>query len=95
MQTGYFGVDHPILTWCILGYILVAGLITWPTIRPGLMRIYRSHQLMPPGIGPIDQAETAVRNRIGFEFFILIVALIIGPLGGWVYAAYRWSRREH
>ena len=68
----------------ILLYIVIAGLVALSLMRPILVRWYDSSTWFIFGKGPVDILIRQIGFRIGFEFFILAVSFILGPIGLWV-----------
>jgi hypothetical protein len=43
---------------------------------------------------PTDILFKQVIARVGFELFVFGIACVVGGLGGWIYAVYRFTQRS-
>ena len=84
-QTGAAANDD-ISGWTIVLwiYVLIAGFITWSTVRRPLINWYRSSVWLVSGKGPIDILLKQVGYRLTFELFIFGLACAFGAFGGWL-----------
>ena len=80
---------HPVWGTIIAIYIVIAGLIMFPTVRRPIMRWYRSQTWYVRGGDPIEVMFKQIGMRFSVESFAFMLACLVGGLGGWIYILLR------
>lgn len=76
-----FVQEHPVLFKFLVGYAIIAGVITLRLVRPPLINWYHSTFRLYSGRDSVDIFFKSLANRLGFELFIFAVSCGLGACG--------------